>query len=135
MSNDERVFLSDGLKDLIDLDSLSDTYNNVKIDEIKYLDSEIYLNIQFLNQTQPMQLEVAIFKKNKDYSFKIIEVTTDKIITFLNDKIVNVTLQIKDDQYTENFHCDNYEILYSMQYKMKDNYKLTIKIKKYEDVL
>ena len=135
MSNDERVFLSEGLKDLIDLNSLGDTYNNVKTDETKYLDSEIYLNIHFLNQEQPLQLEVTNFKKNKDYSFKIIEVTTEKIITFLNDKIVSVTLQIKGNQYTEIFHCDHYEILYSMQYKMKDNYKLTIKIKKYEDVL
>ena len=48
MSNDERVFLSEGLKDLIDLNSLGDTYNNVKTDETKYLDSEIYLNIHFL---------------------------------------------------------------------------------------
>jgi hypothetical protein len=135
MSNDERVFLSEGLKDLIDLNSLGDTYNNIKTDVTKYLNSEIYLNIHFLNQTQPMQLEVAIFKKNKDYSFKIFEVTTDKIITFLKDKIVNVTLQIKGSQYMEIFHCDHYEILYSMQYKMKDNYKLTIKIKKHEDVL
>ena len=135
MSNDERVFLSEGLKDLIDLNSLGDTYNNVKTDETKYLDSEIYLNIHFLNQTQPLQLEVTNFKKNKDYSFKIIEVSTDRIITFLNDKIVSITLQIKGNQYIEIFHCDHYEILYSMQYKMKDNYKLTIKIKKREDVL
>jgi len=134
MSNDERVFLSDGLKDLIDLDSLGETYNNVKTDEIKYFDSEIYLQIQFIDQPNPLILEVFSFKKNKEHIFKMIDVSTSNIITFLNNKIENITMKIKDNQYTENFHCDNYEILYSMQYKMKDNYKLTIKIKKYEDI-
>jgi len=135
MSNDDRVFLSEGLKDLIDLDSLGDTYNNIKTESIKYLDSEFYLQIYFVNQTEPLQLEVFHFKKNKDYQFKIIEVSTENIITFLNNKINHVVMKIKENQYVENFHNDNYEILYSMQYKMKDNYKLTIKIKKYEDVL
>jgi hypothetical protein len=134
MSNDERVFLSDGLKDLIDLDSLSDTYNNIKPNETKYLDSDIYLNVQFIDRTQPVVLEVFHFKKKEEYVFKIIDVSTDNVITFLNDKIESITMKIKDNQYIENFHCDNYEILYSMQYKMKDNYKLTIKIKKYEDI-
>jgi len=134
MSNDERVFLSDGLKDLIDLDSLGDTYNNNKPDVIKYVDSDIYLQIQFINRIEPLTLEVFHFKKNKEYIFKIIEVSINNIITFLNDKIENITMKIKDNQYVENFHCDNYEILYSMQYKMKDNYKLTIKIKKCEDI-
>lgn len=135
MSNDERVFLSEGLKDLIDLDSLGDTYNNTKPESTKYLDSEFYLQIHFVNQTEPLQLEVFHFKKNKDYQFKIIEVSTDNVITFLNNKINHVIMKIKENQYVENFHNDNYEILYSMQYKMKDNYKLTIKIKKREDVL
>ena len=135
MSNDERVFLSEGLKDLIDLDSLRDTYNNTKTESIKYLDSEFYLQIHFVNQIEPLQLEVFHFKKNKDYQFKIIEVSTENIITFLNNKINHIVMKIKENQYVENFHNDNYEILYSMQYKMKDNYKLTIKIKKREDVL
>jgi hypothetical protein len=135
MSNDERVFLSEGLKDLIDLDSLRDTYNNTKTESIKYLDSEFYLQIHFVNQIEPLQLEVFHFKKNKDYQFKIIEVSTENVITFLNNKINHIVMKIKENQYVENFHNDNYEILYSMQYKMKDNYKLTIKIKKREDVL
>ena len=135
MSNDERVFLSEGLKDLIDLDSLGDTYNNTKTESIKYLDSDFYLQIHFVNRTEPLQLEVFHFKKNKDYQFKIIEVSTENIITFLNNKINHIVMKIKENQYVENFHNDNYEILYSMQYKMKDNYKLTIKIKKREDVL
>ena len=135
MSNDERVFLSEGLKDLIDLDSLGDTYNNTKTESIKYLDSDFYLQIHFVNRTEPLQLEVFHFKKNKDYQFKIIEVSTENVITFLNNKINHIVMKIKENQYVENFHNDNYEILYSMQYKMKDNYKLTIKIKKREDVL
>ncbi len=135
MSNDERVFLSEGLKDLIDLDSLGDTYNNTKTESIKYLDSDFYLQIHFVNQIEPLQLEVFHFKKNKDYQFKIIEVSTENVITFLNNKINHIVMKIKENQYVENFHNDNYEILYSMQYKMKDNYKLTIKIKKREDVL
>ena len=135
MSNDERVFLSEGLKDLIDLDSLGDTYNNIKTESIKYLDSDFYLQIHFVNRTEPLQLEVFHFKKNKDYQFKIIEVSTENVITFLNNKINHIVMKIKENQYVENFHNDNYEILYSMQYKMKDNYKLTIKIKKREDVL
>lgn len=134
MSNDERVFLSEGLKDLIDLNSLGETYNNVKSNEIKYLDSDIYLQIKFINQPEPLALEVFYFKKNKEYIFKIIEVSTNDIIVFLNDELESITVKINQEQYTKIFHKDNYELLYSMQYKMKDNYKLTIKIKKYEDI-
>jgi len=134
MSNDERVFLSEGLKDLIDLNSLGETYNNVKSNEIKYLDSDIYLQIKFINQPEPLALEVFHFKKNKEYIFKIIEVSTNDIIVFLNDELESITVKINQEQYTKIFHKDNYELLYSMQYKMKDNYKLTIKVKKYEDI-
>lgn len=135
MSNDENIFLSDSLKDLIDLDSLSDTYNNVKKDELKYIDSDAYLLIKFIGIDQPVLLEVFQFKKNKHFTFKMLEIKTNTIIQFLNQKIESILLKINETQYTNFFHCDNYNILYSMQYNMKDNYKLTIKIKPYEDVL
>ncbi len=135
MSNDERVFLSDGLKDIIDLDSLQEIYNKPKTDELKYIDSEAYLLVKFIGIEEPIVLEVFQFKKNKNFTFKMLEIKTNTIIQFLNQKIESVLLKINETQYTNFFHCDNYNILYSMQYNMKDNYKLTIKIKPYEDVL
>ncbi len=135
MSNDERVFLSDGLKDIIDLDSLQEIYNKPKTDELKYIDSDAYLFVKFIGIEEPIILEVFHFKKNKNFTFKMLEIKTNTIIQFLNQKIESVLLKINETQYTNFFHCDNYNILYSMQYNMKDNYKLTIKIKPYEDVL
>ena len=135
MSNDERVFLSDGLKDIIDLDSLQEIYNKPKTDELKYIDSEAYLLVKFIGIEEPIVLEVFHFKKNKNFTFKMLEIKTNTIIQFLNLKIESILLKINENQYTNFFHCDNYNILYSMQYNMKDNYKLTIKIKPYEDVL
>ncbi len=135
MSNDERVFLSDGLKDIIDLDSLQEIYNKPKTDELKYIDSDAYLFVKFIGIEEPIILEVFHFKKNKNFTFKMLEIKTNTIIQFLNLKIESILLKINENQYTNFFHCDNYNILYSMQYNMKDNYKLTIKIKPYEDVL
>ncbi len=135
MSNDEHVFLSDSLKDIIDLTSLEDTFTKQKTDELKYIDSDAYLLVKFIDIEEPIVLEVFQFKKNKNFTFKMLEIKTNTIIQFLNQKIESVLLKINETQYTNFFHCDNYNILYSMQYNMKDNYKLTIKIKSYEDVL
>ena len=135
MSNDEHVFLSDGLKDIIDLESLKDTYSNQKTDEIKYLDSQIYINVKFLELETPLQLEVFKFKKSKYFDFKILELTTNQIIQFLTYKIEKIEMKINQNQYEETFHCDNYEIIYCMSYIMKNNYRLRIKIKRYEDIL
>lgn len=135
MSNDGHVFLSDSLKDIIDLESLNDTYSNQTVNEIKYLDSQIYINVKFLELTTPLRLEVFKFKKSKYFDFKILELTTDQIIQFLNYKIENIEMIINQNQYSEIFHCDNYEIIYCMSYVMKNNYKVRIKIKKYEDIL
>ena len=135
MSNDEHVFLSDSLKDIIDLTSLEDTFTKQKTNELKYIDSDAYLLVKFIDIEEPIVLEVFQFKKNKNFTFKMLEIKTNTIIQFLNQKIESVLLKINETQYTNFFHCDNYNILYSMQYNMKDNYKLTIKIKSYEDVL
>ena len=135
MSNDEHVFLSDSLKDIIDLTSLEGTFTKQKTNELKYIDSDAYLLVKFIDIEEPIVLEVFQFKKHKNFTFKMLEIKTNTIIQFLNQKIESILLKINNNQYTNFFHCDNYNILYSMQYNMKDNYKLTIKIKPHKDIL
>jgi hypothetical protein len=131
MSEDERIFLSDSLKNLIDLDNLGEVYNHQETNkEFKYLNSNVNLEIKFLNNDVKYSLNVFEFKKNKKFIFTIEDAKEDLIINFLQCKIESINMFLNKNQYIQSFDKDNYKILYSIQYNIKDNYKLIIKIKK-----
>jgi hypothetical protein len=134
MNNDERVFLSDNLKDLIDLESLFEEQNTVIIPKKdEYITSNVYLDIKFIgNESIAIQLTKFKFKKRKKISIQILNLKENLINDFLTKKIEMIKICTKNNSFSESFHISNYNILSFIQYNVEDNYTLTIKIKPYK---
>ena len=101
MNNDERIFLSDSLKDIIDFESLLEEENQLKTN-LKEFNTDFIIEIKFFNLDQPIFLNVFNLKKSKNLNIKCLEINTQEAIQFLKYKIESITIKT-ENQYTQLF--------------------------------
>ncbi len=131
MNDDNRVFISDSLKDLIDLDQKEE--NMVKKEIANNLKQEIICEIKTVSNLFIGILTEYSKKKNK---IKLKLAINSKAFTFLLlDQIQNIEIKSLYDMenYLYRYDVENYNVLYSIKYKSENIYILNLEIKEYED--
>jgi len=131
MNDDNRVFISDSLKDLIDLDQKEETV--IKKEIANGLKQEIICEIKTVSNIFAGVLIEYTKKKNK---IKLKLAINSKAFTFLLlDQIQSIEIKsIYDmENYLYNYDAENYNVLYSIKYKSENIYILNLEIKEYND--
>ena len=131
MNDDNRVFISDSLKDLIDLDQKEEVI--IKKEIANGLKQEIICEIKTFSNFFVGVLTEYSKKKNK---IKLKLAINSKAFTFLLlDQIQNIEIKSLYDMenYLYNYNAENYNVLYSIKYKSENIYILNLEIKEYND--
>jgi len=130
MQDDSRVYLSDSLKDIIDLEDkpeskeLNKNFSNKVIKNVNQVFTEIktvYSELKIIGVFH----EYKRNKKKLEYSFVINESATKQLLT---EDIENITI-IKDLLNIKFFSCEDYNIYYSIKKLSENIYILKIKLK------
>jgi len=128
--NDNTLFLSDSLKNIIDEKSL---YEEISKEINKnFSNADIVLNFTFFDD-HTIELNTHNFKKTKNYTNFYLNIDTDTIILFLKNKITCVDMHLKS--FSEKFEVLYNDIYYSIRYIDRNNYLLKIKIKPIKEIL
>jgi hypothetical protein len=131
MNDDNRVFISDSLKDLIDLDQKEEVI--IKKEIANGLKQEIICEIKTFSNFFVGVLTEYSKKKNK---IKLKLAINSKAFTFLLlDQIQSIEIKSLYDieNYLYKYDTENYNVLYSIKYKSENIYILNLEIKEYND--
>ena len=129
MNDDNRVFISDSLKDLIDIDQKEEKLSNLEIK--KDLKQEIICKIKnFSSEFFGILTEYS--KKKRKTKLKII-INAKAFTGILIEQINNVEIKSIFDMenYLYQYDNENYDILYSIKYKSENIYILNLEIKEH----
>jgi hypothetical protein len=129
MNDDNRVFISDSLKDLIDIDQKEEKISNLEIK--KDLKQEIICKIKnFSSEFFGILTEYS--KKKRKTKLKII-INAKAFTGILIEQINNVEIKSIFDMenYLYQYDNENYDILYSIKYKSENIYILNLEIKEH----
>ena len=129
MNDDNRVFISDSLKDLIDIDQKEEKISNLEIK--KDLKQEIICKIKnFSSEFFGILTEYS--KKKRKTKLKII-INSKAFTGILIEQINNVEIKSIFDMenYLYQYDNENYDILYSIKYKSENIYILNLEIKEH----
>lgn len=131
--NNNTLFLSDSLKNLIDEKSLyEDNVNNVQEINKNFSKADIVLKINFFDD-KSIELNSNNFKKTKNHTNFYANIDTDTTILFLKNKITLIDMHLKS--FSEVFDALYNDIYYSIRYIDRNNYLLKIKIKSIKEIL
>lgn len=129
MNDDNRVFISDSLKDLIDIDQKEEKLSNFEIK--KDLKQEIICKIKnFSSEFFGILTEYS--KKKRKTKLKII-INAKAFTGILIEQINNIEIKSIFDMenYLYQYDNENYDILYSIKYKSENIYILNLEIKEH----
>jgi hypothetical protein len=129
MNDENRVFISDSLKDLIDVDQKEEKLSNLEIK--KDLKQEIVCKIKnFSSEFFGILTEYS--KKKRKTKLKII-INAKAFTGILIEQINNVEIKSIFDMenYLYQYDNENYDILYSIKYKSENIYILNLEIKEH----
>ena len=129
MNDENRVFISDSLKDLIDIDQKEEKISNLEIK--KDLKQEIICKIKnFSSEFFGILTEYS--KKKRKTKLKII-INAKAFTGILIEQINNVEIKSIFDMenYLYQYDNENYDILYSIKYKSENIYILNLEIKEH----
>lgn len=129
MNDENRVFISDSLKDLIDIDQKEEKISNLEIK--KDLKQEIICKIKnFSSEFFGILTEYS--KKKRKTKLKII-INAKAFTGILIEQINNVEIKSIFDieNYLYQYDNENYDILYSIKYKSENIYILNLEIKEH----
>lgn len=131
--NNNTLFLSDSLKNLIDEKTLyEDNVNNLQEKNKNFSKADIVLKINFFDN-KSIELNSNNFKKTKNHTNFYLNIDTDTTILFLKNKITTVNMHLKS--FSEIFDVLYNDIYYSIRYIDRNNYLLKIKIKPIKEIL
>lgn len=129
MNDENRVFISDSLKDLIDVDQKEEKISNLEIK--KDLKQEIVCKIKnFSSEFFGILTEYS--KKKRKTKLKII-INAKAFTGILIEQINNIEIKSIFDMenYLYQYDNENYDILYSIKYKSENIYILNLEIKEH----
>jgi len=127
MNDDNRVFISDSLKDLIDLDDKEE--KEVKKEVLNNLRQDIVCEISTFSNSLLGILTEYSKKKNK---IKLKLAINSKAFTqLLMEQIHKIEIKSLHDMknYLYQYDVENYNVLYSIKYKSENIYILNLEIK------
>jgi len=127
MNDDNRVFISDSLKDLIDLDEKEE--KEVKKEVLNNLRQDIVCEISTFSNSLLGILTEYSKKKNK---IKLKLAINSKAFTqLLMEQIHKIEIKSLYDMknYLYQYDVENYNVLYSIKYKSENIYILNLEIK------
>lgn len=127
MNDDNRVFMSDSLKDLIDLDDKEE--KEVKKEVLNNLRQDIVCEIStFSNSLLGVVTEYS--KKKNKIKLKL-AINSKAFTQLLMEQIHKIEIKSLHDMknYLYQYDVENYNVLYSIKYKSENIYILNLEIK------